>query len=102
MEALKWILQNNYQFRWLIHYLDDDLIIAPPDSPECHILLAKFLQVCKLLGFPVAAEKVDGPATSIVFLGLELDSDLHQIRLPAEKLQDILKVLSDWQRHYQG
>ena len=31
-------------------------------------------------------------------LGLELDSVLQQIRLPAEKLQAILKELEDWQQ----
>ena len=65
--------------------------MAPPDSPECHNLLAKFLQVCKLLGFPVAAEKVDGPVTSTVFLGLELDSDLTHIQsgIPCRNQQSL-------------
>lgn len=52
----------------------------------------------ELLGIPVAMDKVDGPATIIIFLGLELDSVLQQIRLPAEKLQAILKELKEWQQ----
>lgn len=97
-EALQWILQNNYDFRWLIHYLDDYLIISHTDSPECKHLLERFLRVCELLGIPVAMDKVDGPATVIIFLGLELDSVLQQIRLPAEKLKAILKELDEWRQ----
>jgi hypothetical protein len=98
-EALQWILQNNYGLHWLIHYLDDYLIMAPAtpaDSSDCQELLAVFLRVCKLLGIPVAMEKVDGPATIIIFLGLELDSVLQQIRLPLEKLTAILAELEEW------
>ena len=85
-EALQWILQNNYGFRCLIHYLDDYLISTPANFTECQHLLTVFLQVCKLLGIPVAMDKVEGPATLIVFLDLELDSVKQQIRLPLDRL----------------
>ena len=97
-EALQWILQNNYGFECLIHYLDDYLIITPANFSECHYLLTIFLRVCKLLGIPVAFDKVEGPATLIVFLGLELDSVKQQIRLPVDKLEAILKELGEWQQ----
>ena len=97
-EALQWILQNNYGFECLIHYLDDYLIITPANFSECHHLLTIFLSVCKLLGIPVAFDKVEGPATLIVFLGLELDSVKQQIRLPVDKLEAILKELGEWQQ----
>ena len=41
-------------------------------------------------------EKVDGPATVLVFLGLILDSLRQEIRLPPEKLQDMLQELTIW------
>ena len=71
---------------------------ASEDTQECQQLLAVFLRVCKLLGIPVAMDKVDGPATTIVFLGLELDSVLQQVRLPSDKLAAILKELEEWQQ----
>ena len=97
-EALQWILKSNYGFRWLIHYLDDYLIMTTADHSQCKQLLDRFLSVCASLGIPVAMEKVDGPATIIIFLGLELDSNLQQIRLPAEKLQALLQELGEWQQ----
>ena len=36
------------------------------------------------------------PATMLIFLGLELDSDLQQIRLPLTKLKGILEELEQW------
>ena len=97
-EALQWILQNNYGLQWLIHYLDDYLIMCKADLKECKHLLETFLRVCELLGIPVAMDKLDGPATTLGFLGLELDSVRQQIRLPVEKLQAMLKELDQWQQ----
>lgn len=35
---------------------------------------------------PTKPDKCEGPATLITFLGLELDSEAHEVRLPQEKL----------------
>ena len=99
-EALQWILQHNYGLQWLIHYLDDYLIVGAPDSHSCGEHLQCFLRVCTLLGIPVAMDKVDGPATVLPFLGLELDSVLQQICLPPNKLGEILAELTKWQSHH--
>lgn len=96
--ALEWILQN-YDLHWLIHYLDDYFLAGPPNLSICHDHLQCFLKVCKLLGFPVAMDKVEGPATTLIFLGLELDSVLKQIRLPKTKLDEILMELTNWLHH---
>ena len=95
---MQWILKNNYSIQWFIHYLDDYLMIGQADSLECEHFLNTFLGVCELLGVPVAMEKVEGPTSVITFLGLELDSELQQIRLPTQKLQDMLGELEEWQR----
>ena len=95
-DALEWILQENYGLQWLIHYLDDYFLAGPPNSTSCDNHLRFFLKVCKLLGFPIAMDKVDGPATKLVFLGLELDSVVQQIRLPTTKLNEILEELKHW------
>ena len=52
-----------------------------------------------LLGFPVAMDKLDGPATVLPFLGLELNSVLQQIRLPHDKLKKILEKPTKWQSY---
>lgn len=53
-DALEWILKTNYGLQWVIHYLDDYLILGPPSSDQCRQFLQAFLKVCALLGIPVA------------------------------------------------
>ena len=98
-DPLEWILKNNYNLKWVLHYLDDYFLAGPPSSTSCKKHLCCFLQVCRKLGFPVATEKVEGPATILTFLGLELDSVKQQISLPADKLHQILQELQLWLRH---
>ena len=94
--ALEWILRHNYSLHSLIHYLDDFFLAGPPNSPCCGEKLQCFLQVAATLGTQVAMEKVDGPSTVLVFLGLILDSLRQEIQLPPEKLQDMLQELEQW------
>ena len=76
-EAVQWILQHNYGLERLIHYLDDYLLVGPPATPSCGRQLTTFLEVCQHLGVPVAHDKVEGPSTTMTFLGLEIDT-IHQ------------------------
>jgi hypothetical protein len=92
-EAICWILSNNYSIPYLIHLLDDFLIISPPDAiPAAHLLTVQ--KVFAELGIPIAQEKTMGPATSIEFLGINLDTVNFQASLPKEKIDRIILVAS--------
>jgi len=41
-------------------------------------------------------EKVEGPSTTICFLGIILDTIRMEIRLPTDELQRIQDTLSNW------
>ena len=56
------------------------------------------METCAELGFPVAAEKTEGPTTQITLLGIELDSNLMQLRLPHEKLRKLRELVDKWRR----
>jgi len=58
----------------ILHYLDDFLIIGPPHCTHCQKDPHKFIQLCRSLGIPLASEKVEGPSTSLSFLGITLDT----------------------------
>ena len=45
---------------------------------------------------PIELEKEEGPATTISFLGIELDTDLMVVCLPQDKLQALLASLKAW------
>ncbi|XP_056104363.1 uncharacterized protein LOC130083381 [Rhinichthys klamathensis goyatoka] len=92
-EAICWILSNNYAIPHLIHLLDDFLIISPPGAiPAAQILTVQ--RVFAELGIPIAQEKTMGPATSIEFLGIKLDSVKYQASLPKEKIDRIILISS--------
>ena len=56
-------------------------------------MMANFQSYCQQLGVPIAEEKTEGPATVIVVLLLELDSELMEVRIPIEKMQKRLSQI---------
>ncbi|XP_056596689.1 uncharacterized protein LOC130414700 [Triplophysa dalaica] len=90
-EAICWILSNNYAIPYIIHLLDDFLIISPHNSiPAAHLSIVQ--KLFAKLGIPLAQEKNAGPSTSIEFLGINLDSEKFQASLPKEKIDRIILV----------
>ena len=82
--------------RALIHYLDDFLFFGSPDSSEGSSVLALALQVLENLGIPVAIHKTQGPATSVTFLGIVIDTQRFELRLPLDKVQHLRDLLHSW------
>ena len=52
--------------------------------------------ICSRLGIPLALEKVEGPSDSLTFLGITLDTQNMQARLPDDKLQRIRLQVGAW------
>ena len=50
---------------------------------------------CKQLGLPLHPEKLEGPATRLTILGIELDSETLQARLPVERRDRIVTLLDE-------
>ena len=67
---------------FVLHYLDDFLFGGRPKSDCCGRALNLALCLCQDVGFPVISGKVVGPATEIDFLGLIIDAQAMEIRLP--------------------
>ena len=79
-----------------LHYLDDFLTMGPPTSNCCQSNLDILIYTCKELSVPLAMEKLEGPSTTLTFLGVEIDTSKMEIRLPGEKLHCIHQELSTW------
>ena len=99
-DALEWILRHYFNLSDLFHYLDDFFFAAPASSPACLNALLDMLLLCRAVGAPVKPEKVLGPSTTLTILGIELDTDLRQARLPQEKLTALLEELSQFRLVY--
>lgn len=91
-EALEWILRSR-GVRHVIHYLDDFLLLGHPNSDECAIALHTTLATCHELGVPLAADKVEGPAPLLTFLGIQLNTMTMSLGLPADKLASLRDLL---------
>ena len=94
---LSWILERK-GISPLIHYLDDFLTMGQADSAVC---LTKspyttVKEVCHNLGIPLTLEKLQGPSQCLIFLGIILDIQLMEARLPSDKLRQIQNQLSAW------
>ena len=92
--ALLWILQSQGASPYL-HYLDDFLLLGSPNSSNCSQALQTTLDICKVLGVPIAEEK-NRRFSDLTFLGIEIDTDLLQLRLPSSKLNALSDMLSSW------
>ena len=94
-DLLEWILYNK-GVTYVLHYLDDYFTVGGPDSAECKHNLDIIIHNCKVLGIPLAIDKVMGPVTTIEFLGISLDSMQMEARLPQEKLDRIQRAVAEW------
>lgn len=80
------------------HYLDDFTLVGKPRSQQCQRNLQLALATCEEAGFQVAPEKTEGPTTSLSLLGVELDSDRMELRLPQKKLLKLRDLVEKWRR----
>ena len=85
-----------------LHYLDDFIFFIPPGTPYSHLVLPHVLQVLHSLGVPVAAHKVEGPATVVTFLGVIVDTARFELRLPQQKLDLIRELVRTWRGRRSG
>ena len=94
-DALQWSFQEQ-GVSWVGHYLDDYITMGPPMSVTCGRNLELMLDSCRRLGIPVVPAKCVGPATVIVFLGFEIDTNALVVRLPEKKLRRIQSLVREW------
>ena len=94
-DGLEWIVKD-HGAEWLWHYLDDFITCGAADSDECQLNLQMLLDICNHLGVPIAQEKVEGPSTCIVFLGILIDTTQGELRLPQDKLARLRARVEEW------
>ena len=70
--------------------------MGPPGSDVCSRNLDTMLAMCARLGVPTAPGECAGPASSLVFLGFELDTEALVVRLPHPKLEQTQRLVQEW------
>ena len=57
--------------------------------------MSQFDDLCDELGIPTASEKTQSPTTCLTYLGYELDTVRMQIRIPTEKVLQVLETVNN-------
>ncbi|KAK3098128.1 hypothetical protein FSP39_016419 [Pinctada imbricata] len=91
-QAVCWIATNKFAIENILHLLDDFLVIEDPGR-NANETMARFQSVFNTLSIPLSAKKTVGPSTSIEYLGIILDSENMEARLPLDKLNRILSII---------
>ena len=93
-QAICWIAENNYNIRCILHLLDDFLTIDPP-SADGESTFSTMMFIFNSLKVPLSENKIEGPCTCLEYLGIILDSDSMQCRLPRDKVERIMKFIKE-------
>jgi len=96
-DALQFIISQQGA-TWLVHYLHDFSHWGPASRSTCSVNMEIMNAVRREAGLPIEPTKTVGPATTISFLGIELDSKEGIIRLPKDKLSDLKAQLRVWRK----
>ena len=100
-DTLEWIARQE-GVSVLLHYLDDFLTMGKENTQECQCNLEKLINLCHCLGVPLKWQKLEGPATSLTFLGILLDTRKMEMRLLEEKLRDLKELITRWMGRKSG
>ena len=87
--------------RFLEHYIDDFLLMARTER-LCLTDRDRLLAMLDKLGLPYSHPKLEGPATSMNFLGIKFDSVAMTLSLDEDKLQTLRTTLTDWMARTTG
>ena len=94
-DALEWILKHNYGLCHVIHILDD-FFLAEKTKFDCLGSFTTLLKVFMSLRVPTVASKTLGPSQVLEFMGVVLDSNRMEARLPEDKLARIQQLLDSF------
>ena len=80
---------------FLLHYLDDFFFAGPAHSHVCQHSLDTAVPLCSSLGLQSPSQS-GWSATTLTFLGIEIDSVRLELRLPSEKLRRLRVLILEW------
>ena len=76
--------------------VDEFLFLGAPATSEATATLSLVTNVFQHLGIPVATHKTEGPETCATFLGILIDTQAYELRLPVNKLSRLQALLDRW------
>ncbi|MGH0120827.1 UNVERIFIED_CONTAM: hypothetical protein FKN15_069653 [Acipenser sinensis] len=95
-EALCWLLLNSRRVPFILHLLNDFLLISPPSDPSAQAI-SKLKSLFSSISVPLSEDNIIGPVNSIEFLGITLDTMKFEARIPPSKLDHIRLLINTFQ-----
>ena len=94
-QAICWIASNNYMYNihCILHLLEDLTTDPPSADGECTFSTMTYKFKC--LNLPLSENKLEGPGTCLEYLGIILDLNNMQYRLPAVKVERIMNFIME-------
>ena len=90
-----WVLNEKFKLL-IIHYSDDFLMFSRSDLVTALEHLKKLKRAFKILNIPVADDKLEGPATNLPYLGIEIDTVNFTIHIPQNKVDELMAQMPRW------
>ena len=84
--------------RWAVSHILDDFIILSHSKETCQCYLDSYMSLARFVGSPEKHSKTVSPATCVTVHGIEVDTELMGIRLPRDKLDDALNLVTRFAR----
>ena len=81
----------------LMNYLDDFLVIGG-DYDSCQGAQLTVISFIPYLGFHVSWHKITPPSKTVQYLGIIIDSELMELRMPVDKLERLRTLLDRYSR----
>ena len=94
--AVEWIIENKLKIFKVIHILDDFFFATSPPRSNCMTALCQILHLFAELNIPIAPGKTFPACTCLEFMGILLDSNKMEARLPVDKLTRLQAALGQW------
>ena len=91
-DAVHWILARSSIDTFPHHWAK-----RQGDKEEYETVLGRVYKLFAKLEIPIASQKTEGPARSLVFLGIVIDAVEGVLRLPEEKLRRLQRTIREWE-----
>lgn len=93
--ALHWVIEQHLGITTVVHYVDDFLLVSVTE-PVAAARRDAVLRLCSLLGVTISMEKLEGPALSLNFLGIGIDTSQWVIFLDPRRVERVQADLDEY------
>ena len=97
-KLVRWIIINHYNISRVVNYSDDFFAVLSKDLDLATIQLNTIIQAFEDLNIPLAQDKIEGPCSKLIYLGIIINSTTMTIEVPEEKMAAAMTSLTSWYR----